>query len=177
MFLVPLVFKSKSKRKIVKMFSRRSSMYEEDEDRKEQNYPKISHQELMEATGGFNSSSLIGSGRFGQVYKGILKDNTKIAVKEFDTDPLRSVADRISRLSFLPLMQNGSLEDHLYPRDGVIHVNLVQLVSILSDVAEGLVYLHHYAPVKVAHCDLKPSNILLDDDMHAVLSDLVLLSW
>ncbi|KAJ0599228.1 putative protein kinase RLK-Pelle-LRR-XII-1 family [Helianthus annuus] len=198
MFLVPLVFKSKSKRKIVKMFSRRSSMYEEEDDeRKEQNYPKISHQELMEATGGFKSSSLIGSGRFGQVYKGILKDNTKIAVKVIsyvkaeeitasfnkECEVLKNIRHRnliriitiCSRPDFkalvLPLMQNGSLEDHLYPRGGVIHVNLVQLVSILSDVAEGLVYLHHYAPVKVAHCDLKPSNILLDDDMHAVLSD------
>ncbi|XP_076928235.1 putative leucine-rich repeat receptor-like serine/threonine-protein kinase At2g24130 [Bidens hawaiensis] len=196
MFLVPLVFKSKSKRKFVKMFSWKS-VYEEDDERKEQNYPKISYQELMEATGGFNSSSLIGSGRFGQVYKGILKDNTKIAVKVIsyvkaeeitasfnkECEVLKNIRHRnliriitiCSRSDFkalvLPLMQNGSLEDHLYPRDGVIHVDLVQLVRILSDVAEGLAYLHHYAPVKVAHCDLKPSNILLDDDMHAVLSD------
>ncbi|XP_076924715.1 putative leucine-rich repeat receptor-like serine/threonine-protein kinase At2g24130 [Bidens hawaiensis] len=196
MFLVPFVFKSKSKRKFVKMFSRKS-VYEEDDERKEQNYPKISYQELMEATGGFNSSSLIGSGRFGQVYKGILKDNTKIAVKVIsyvkaeeitssfnkECEVLKNIRHRnliriitiCSRSDFkalvLPLMQNGSLEDHLYPRDGVIRVDLVRLVRILSDVAEGLAYLHHYAPVKVAHCDLKPSNILLDDDMHAVLSD------
>ncbi|XP_076926555.1 putative leucine-rich repeat receptor-like serine/threonine-protein kinase At2g24130 [Bidens hawaiensis] len=196
MFLVPFVFKSKSKRKFVKMFSR-NSVYEEDDERKEQNYPKISYQELMEATGGFNSSSLIGSGRFGQVYKGILKDNTKIAVKVIsyvkaeeitasfnkECEVLKNIRHRnliriitiCSRSDFkalvLPLMQNGSLEDHLYPCDRVIRVDLVQLVRILSDVAEGLAYLHHYAPVKVAHCDLKPSNILLDDDMHAVLSD------
>ncbi|KAK1429752.1 hypothetical protein QVD17_11970 [Tagetes erecta] len=196
--MTPVVFKSKSKRKFSKIFSRKS-VYDEDEnnERKEQNYPKISHQELMEATEGFNSSSLIGSGRFGKVYKGVLKDNTKIAVKVIsyvkmeqivssfnkECEVLKNIRHRnliriitiCSRPDFkalvLPLMQNGSLEDHLYPCDGVIRVNLVQLVRILSDVAEGLAYLHHYAPIKVAHCDLKPSNILLDDDMHAVLSD------
>ncbi|KAL8223095.1 hypothetical protein R6Q57_020494 [Mikania cordata] len=196
MSMIPLVMKSKSKRKFSKLFSRKS-VYEEDDERKDQNYPKISHQELMEATGGFNSSSLIGSGRFGQVYKGILRDNTKIAVKVMsyvktdeiissfnkECEVLKNIRHRnliriitiCSRPDFkalvLPLMQKGSLENHLYPRDGVVHVDLVQLVRILSDVAEGLAYLHHYAPVKVAHCDLKPSNILLDDDMHAVLSD------
>ena len=48
---------------------------------------------------------------------------------------------------------------------------MVQLVSICSDVAEGIAYLHHYSPVKVVHCDLKPSNILLDDDMTALVTD------
>ena len=40
-----------------------------------------------------------------------------------------------------------------------------------SNVAEGMAYLHHHAPVKVVHCDLKPSNVLLDGDMTAVVSD------
>ncbi|CAH1449272.1 unnamed protein product [Lactuca virosa] len=173
--------------------------YEEndEEERNEQNYPKISHQELMAATNGFSRSNLIGTGQFGQVYKGILKDNTKIAVKVIsytkteessgsfkrECEVLKNTRHRnliriktiCSRPDFkalvLPLMQNGSLEDHLYPNDGLSRVNLVQMVRILSDVAEGLAYLHNYAPVKVAHCDLKPSNILLDDDMNAIVSD------
>jgi serine/threonine protein kinase len=73
----------------------------------------------------------------------------------------------------LPLMPNGSLESRLYPPDGAPGrgLDLAQLVSIASDVAEGLAYLHHYAPVRVVHCDLKPSNVLLDDDMTAVVAD------
>jgi serine/threonine protein kinase len=34
-----------------------------------------------------------------------------------------------------------------------------------------MAYLHHYAPVRVVHCDLKPSNVLLDNEMRAVISD------
>ncbi|GJW25602.1 putative leucine-rich repeat receptor-like serine/threonine-protein kinase [Tanacetum coccineum] len=197
--LIPVFLKSKSKNKFSKVFSRKIGHEEDKENEsKEHNYPKISHQELMEATNGFNGSSLIGAGQFGQVYKGILKDNTKIAVKVIsyaksakisesfnrECEVLKNTRHRnliriitiCSRPDFkalvLPLMPNGSLEDHLYPSDhGLSHLDLVQMVRILSDVAEGLVYLHHYAPVKVAHCDLKPSNILLDDDMNAMLSD------
>ncbi|KAG6587805.1 putative leucine-rich repeat receptor-like serine/threonine-protein kinase, partial [Cucurbita argyrosperma subsp. sororia] len=181
---------------------------EEEAERKERKYPRISYGQLVEATGGFSSSSLIGSGRFGDVYKGILADNTKIAVKVLN--PIRTTGEitgsfkrecqvlkrtrhrnlmkiitTCSRPDFkalvLPLMSNGSLESHMYPRQGQeqeqeqepnwCKIDLVQVVSICSDVAEGVAYLHHHSPVKVVHCDLKPSNILLDADMTALVTD------
>ncbi|XP_037425024.1 putative leucine-rich repeat receptor-like serine/threonine-protein kinase At2g24130 [Triticum dicoccoides] len=73
----------------------------------------------------------------------------------------------------LPLMTNGSLESHLYPCDGGPGrgMDLAWLIGIAGGIAEGLTYLHHYAPVRVIHCDLKPSNVLLDDDMTAVVAD------
>jgi serine/threonine protein kinase len=73
----------------------------------------------------------------------------------------------------LPLMPNGSLENRLYPRDGSAGrgMELARLLAIAGNVAEGLAYLHHYAPVRVVHCDLKPSNVLLDDEMTAVVAD------
>ncbi|XP_051135445.1 putative leucine-rich repeat receptor-like serine/threonine-protein kinase At2g24130, partial [Andrographis paniculata] len=77
----------------------------------------------------------------------------------------------------LPYMANGSLDARLYPhvendlRSGSSDLNLVQRVNICSDIAEGMAYLHHHSPVKVIHCDLKPSNILLNDDMTALVSD------
>ncbi|KAL5199304.1 hypothetical protein ABZP36_020507 [Zizania latifolia] len=81
----------------------------------------------------------------------------------------------------LPLMPHGSLEDHLYPSHSGHNagapaaagagLDFGRLMSIVSDIAEGLAYLHHYAPVRVVHCDLKPSNVLLDAAMRAVISD------
>ncbi|GFY80975.1 leucine-rich receptor-like protein kinase family protein [Actinidia rufa] len=73
-------------------------------------------------------------------------------------------------------MPNGSLENHLYPSHSSSHgLDLAQLVSIFSDVAEGVAYLHHHSPVRVVHCDLKPSNILLDPDLTALVTDYGLL--
>ncbi|KZV33987.1 leucine-rich repeat receptor-like serine/threonine-protein kinase [Dorcoceras hygrometricum] len=194
----PLVQRAKRRRQLP-ISDHVKDIPDDEESRDEVKYPRISRRQLIEATGGFSSSSLIGSGTFGHVYKGILHDNTSIAVKVLhskvageiitgsfkrECQVLKTTRHRnliriittCSRPDFkalvLPLMGNGSLEKHLYPNHGTKHVlNLVQLVSICSDVAEGMSYLHHYSPVKVVHCDLKPSNILLDDDMRALVTD------
>ncbi|XP_010909830.2 uncharacterized protein [Elaeis guineensis] len=75
----------------------------------------------------------------------------------------------------LEFMENGSLEQWLHPkvneRSSMRILNLEQRVSIAIDVASALDYLHHHSPVPIVHCDLKPSNILLDDDMTAHVSD------
>lgn len=173
--------------------SNAKAIQDEEEGIKEIKYPRIYHRELVEATGGFSASSLIGSGTFGRVYKGVLKDGTRIAVKVLysiareisgsfkrECQVLKTTRHRnliriittCSRPDFkalvLPLMPNGSLKNHLHPSHGL---DLVQLVNICSDIAEGMAYLHHHSPVKVVHCDLKPSNILLDDAMTAFVTD------
>lgn len=196
MFGYQIAHKAKVQRRLT-MVSR-NDFEDDEEETKELKYPRISYKQLIEATGGFSASSLIGSGRFGHVYKGVLRDNTRIAVKVLDT----ATADEISgsfkrefqilkrtrhrnliriiticskqqfKALVLPLMPNGSLERHLYPSHALSQrLNLVQIVRICSDVAEGMAYLHHYSPVRVVHCDLKPSNILLDDDMTALVTD------
>jgi Leucine-rich repeat (LRR) protein len=165
----------------------------------ERDHPRVSYRELAEATRGFEPSSLIGAGRFGRVYEGTLRDGTRVAVKVLDPKGggevsrsfkrecqvlrrtrhrnLVRVVTTCSQPDFhalvLPLMPNGSLESRLYPADGGPGrgLGLAQVVAIAGDVAEGLAYLHHYAPVRVVHCDLKPSNVLLDDDMTAVVAD------
>ncbi|KAK3031772.1 hypothetical protein RJ639_037069 [Escallonia herrerae] len=194
---LPLVLKSKFRRR-VGIFNHGIIEDEEKETKDLKYYPKISYQQLIEATGGFSSTNLIGSSQFGRVYKGILTNNTSIAVKVIDSklggeisksfkrecEVLKRTRHRnlirimtiCSRPDFkalvLPLMPNGSLETHLYPSHGLsLGLDLFQLVKIGSDVAEGLAYLHHNCPVKVVHCDLKPSNILLDNDMTALVTD------
>ncbi|OEL22198.1 putative LRR receptor-like serine/threonine-protein kinase [Dichanthelium oligosanthes] len=72
-------------------------------------------------------------------------------------------------------MANGSLEDWLYPdtndESGKRHLNLYQRVTILLDVACALDYIHCHGPAPAAHCDVKPSNVLLDADMVAHVGD------
>uniref|UniRef100_J3N936 Receptor kinase-like protein Xa21 n=1 Tax=Oryza brachyantha TaxID=4533 RepID=J3N936_ORYBR len=69
-------------------------------------------------------------------------------------------------------MPNGSLEDWLHPHtDNPEYLNLLERVSILLDVAHALDYLHCHGPTPVVHCDLKPSNVLLDADMIAHVGD------
>ncbi|TKY54669.1 putative leucine-rich repeat receptor serine/threonine-protein kinase [Spatholobus suberectus] len=190
-FRYSMVIKSKVRKRFA--IVSRGDLEDVEEGTKELKYPRISYRQLREATGRFSASSLIGSGRFGQVYKGMLQDNTRIAVKVLDTTAgeisrsfrrecqiLKKIRHRnliriiticcrpeFNALVF-PLMPNGSLERHLYPSQ---RLDVVQLVRICSDVAEGMSYLHHYSPVKVVHCDLKPSNILLDEDMTALVTD------
>lgn len=163
------------------------------------NFPRITYRELEECTGGFHEGRLIGSGGYGRVYKGTLRDGTLVAVKVLrlqtgnstksfnkECQVLKRIRHRnliriitaCSRPDFkavvLPFMANGSLESHLHPndQDSELHeLSLLQRVNICSDVAEGMAYLHHHSPVRVIHCDLKPSNVLLNDDMTALVSD------
>ncbi|KAJ0075835.1 hypothetical protein Patl1_34780 [Pistacia atlantica] len=69
----------------------------------------------------------------------------------------------------LPYLANGSLDSLLGSNSS--DLTLIEMVNICSDIAEGMAYLHHYSPVRVIHCDLKPSNVLLNDEMTAVVSD------
>ncbi|KAM3394283.1 putative LRR receptor-like serine/threonine-protein kinase [Capsicum galapagoense] len=154
---------------------------------------RISYYELIQATDALSESNLIGTGSFGSVYKGVLKSGTAIAVKvfnlqldaafnSFDTEcevlcslhhrnPVEVITS-CSNLEFkalvLDYMPNESLEKYLYSHNYFLDIK--QRLSIMIDVACALEYLHHGC-TSVIHCDLKPSNVLLDEDMVAHLSD------
>ncbi|XP_020236210.1 probable LRR receptor-like serine/threonine-protein kinase At3g47570 isoform X2 [Cajanus cajan] len=72
-------------------------------------------------------------------------------------------------------MRNGSLEQWLHPRilsgEHSRTLNLDQRLNIMIDVAFALHYLHHECEQSIIHCDLKPSNVLLNEDMIAHVSD------
>ncbi|KAF5453646.1 hypothetical protein F2P56_028537, partial [Juglans regia] len=73
-------------------------------------------------------------------------------------------------------MPNGSLEKWLYPERGnheneSRNLNLLERLNIVMDVASALHYLHDHSEPPIIHCDLKPSNVLLDTDMTAHVSD------
>ncbi|KAG8056803.1 hypothetical protein GUJ93_ZPchr0002g24186 [Zizania palustris] len=160
-------------------------------------YPRITYRELVEATEEFSPDRLVGTGSYGRVYRGTLRDGTMVAVKVLQLQTGNStksfnrecqVLKRIRHRNLmrivtacslpdfkalvLPFMANGSLERCLYAAAGqTAELSLLQRVNICSDIAEGMAYLHHHSPVKVIHCDLKPSNILINDDMTALVSD------
>ncbi|GKV21181.1 hypothetical protein SLEP1_g31181 [Rubroshorea leprosula] len=77
------------------------------------------------------------------------------------------------------LMPNGSLENWLHSssqetnigQSRVQNLNLLQRISIAIDVASALDYLHHHCVEPIVHCDLKPSNVLLDNDMIGHVAD------
>ncbi|EOY13269.1 Leucine-rich repeat protein kinase family protein, putative [Theobroma cacao] len=69
----------------------------------------------------------------------------------------------------LEFMPNGSLEKWLYSHN--YFLDMLHRLNIMIDVAAALEYLHHGQTIPVAHCDLKPSNVLLDEDMVAHLAD------
>ncbi|CDP07950.1 unnamed protein product [Coffea canephora] len=155
---------------------------------------RVSYEEILEATDSFSSSNLLGTGSFGSVFKGTLLDGSKVAVKVFhlqfmdltksfdaECEVLASIrhrnlikilsccVNRDFRALVLEYMPNGSLEKWLHSENYFLDV--VQRFKIIVDVAFALEYLHHDHAPDVVHCDLKPSNILLDEDMVAHVCD------
>ncbi|MBA0788683.1 hypothetical protein Gotri_026347 [Gossypium trilobum] len=117
-------------------------------------------------------------GSFGYVYKGILEANGAVI--------LVKVLTAISGIDYkwhdfkalvYVFMENGSLEDWLHPSVGMNKVetmrnlNFFQRLNVAIDVAHALEYLHHRCETPIIHCDLKPSNVLLDGEMVGHISD------
>ncbi|XP_058213903.1 putative receptor-like protein kinase At3g47110 isoform X2 [Rhododendron vialii] len=76
----------------------------------------------------------------------------------------------------LEFMCNGSLEQWLHPgpneeNEANKSLKFIQRLNIAVDVASALEYLHHHCEIPIVHCDLKPSNVLLDYDMTAHVGD------
>ncbi|XP_022738738.1 probable LRR receptor-like serine/threonine-protein kinase At3g47570 isoform X2 [Durio zibethinus] len=151
----------------------------------------ILYQEIALATDGFSESNLLGTGGFGSVYKGTMKEEKNVAIKVFNMHTeraIRSFEDESKLLSIihhpnivklinscrdddfkalvLEYMPNGTLDKWLYTHN--YFLNLLQRLDVMIEVASAMLYLHARHAV---HFDLKPSNILLDEDMVAHVSD------
>ncbi|KAL4600575.1 hypothetical protein ACB092_11G208700 [Castanea dentata] len=139
----------------------------------------ISYQSLLNATNRFSSTDLIGAGSFGSMYKGILDHVGHIvAIKVLNL--LRHGASKSHDFKTLvyEFMENGNLDEwlHLTPKTNETlekprNLSLLQRLNIAIDVANALDYLHHHCQTPIIHCDLKPSNVLLDVEMIGHVGD------
>lgn len=151
---------------------------------------------LEAATNHFHERSILGEGGRGVVYKARLSEKLLAAVKKWDDadqDAQREFENELNWLSKIQhqnvvtllgycihgqarylvyeMMQNGSLETQLH---GPTHGSALPWhlrMKIAVDVARGLEFLHERCNPPVVHRDLRSSNILLDSDFNAKLSD------
>ncbi|XP_044469134.1 probable LRR receptor-like serine/threonine-protein kinase At5g63710 isoform X2 [Mangifera indica] len=159
---------------------------------------RFSWRELQLATDNFSESNIIGQGGFGKVYKGVLSDNSKVAVKRLanyyspggEAAFLREVqlisvavhrnllqligfcTTPSERILVYPFMQNLSVAYRLRDlKPGEKDLDWPTRKRVAFGAAHGLEYLHEHCNPKIIHRDLKAANILLDDNFEAVLGD------
>ncbi|KAL3337238.1 hypothetical protein AABB24_029744 [Solanum stoloniferum] len=153
---------------------------------------RIPFSALQEATNNFNKNLLIGLGGFGMVYRGVPCDDTKVALKRCRPESSQGVEEFQTEIEMLShfrhpylvsligycdennvtilifeYMYNGNLSRHLYG-SYLPTMSLEQRLEICIGAARGLHYLHNNA---VIHRDVKSTNILLDENFVAKITD------
>ncbi|XP_010246967.1 PREDICTED: receptor-like kinase TMK4 [Nelumbo nucifera] len=155
---------------------------------------------LRQITNNFSEEKELGRGGFGIVYKGEMKDGTQVAVKRMESSLMGTkgmnefqseiaVLSKLRHRSLVALlghcingnerllvyeyMPQGTLGEHLFEWKTRRYPPLTwkQRVAIALDMARGVEYLHTLAQQSFIHRDLKPTNILLGDDMRAKVAD------
>ncbi|KAK4427363.1 U-box domain-containing protein 52 [Sesamum alatum] len=156
-------------------------------------YRRYTMDEIAVATNYFSSSEKVGEGGYGPVFKATL-DHTPVAIKVLRPDMSQGekqfhreveVLSRMRHPHMVILlgacpeygclvyeyMQNGSLEDRLFCRDGSRPLSWRARFRIAAEITTALNFLHRTRPEPLVHRDLKPANILLDKNYVSKISD------
>ncbi|KAA8517617.1 hypothetical protein F0562_015091 [Nyssa sinensis] len=151
--------------------------------------------EMALATEDFNISTQIGYGGYGKVYKGILSDNTIVAIKRAKEGSVQGRKEFLTEIEMLSrlhhrnlvslvgycdeegeqmlvyeFMPNGTLQDWLSAKSKE-PLNFGLRLAIALGSAKGILYLHTEADPPIFHRDIKASNILLDSKLTAKVAD------
>ncbi|GMG99806.1 hypothetical protein Nepgr_001646 [Nepenthes gracilis] len=153
--------------------------------------------DLEIATNRFSKENIIGEGGYGLVYRGSLINGTPVAVKKIlnnlgqaekefrvEVDAIGHVRHKnlvrllgyciegTHRMLVYEYVNNGNLEQWLH---GAMrqhgHLTWEARIKVLLGTAKALAYLHEAIEPKVVHRDIKSSNILIDDEFNAKVSD------
>ncbi|CAM8927308.1 unnamed protein product [Rhodiola kirilowii] len=154
-------------------------------------FKHFSYNELKKATKNFKVE--IGRGGSGTVFKGRLSDDRVVAVKRLGDmvqgeEVLWAEVRTIGKINHMNLVrmwgfcfekkhkllvyehiENLSLDKHLFLTEGCLEWS--ERFKVAIGTAKGLAYLHHECLEWVIHCDVKPENILLDEDFEPKIAD------
>ncbi|CAN4098073.1 unnamed protein product [Withania somnifera] len=136
-----------------------ANIYKKNEENKNIAAQTFTYRELATATKNFRQECLIGEGGFGRVYKGHLdRTGQNVAVKRLDRNGLQGNREFLVEVLMLSLLH---------------HDNLVNLIGYCADGEQRLRFtsICHWEPWRIIYLDLKSSNILLDKEYNAKLSD------
>ncbi|KAI3769364.1 hypothetical protein L6452_00465 [Arctium lappa] len=157
----------------------------------------FSLRQIKSATHNFDSANKIGEGGFGPVYKGVLSDGSEIAVKQLSARSKQGNREFVTEIGMISALQhpnlvklygcciegkelllvyeyleNNSLARALFGReDQKLNLDWPTRKKICMGIARGLAYLHEESRLKIVHRDIKATNVLLDRDLNAKISD------
>ncbi|XP_022715709.1 probable LRR receptor-like serine/threonine-protein kinase At1g07650 [Durio zibethinus] len=153
--------------------------------------------QMKVATNNFDGANKIGEGGFGAVYKGVLLDGTIIAIKKLSSKSRQGDREFLNELGMIAglqhpnlvrlygccvegtqlllvyeHMENNSLARALFgPTESQLKLDWPTRQKICLGIAKGLAFLHEESGLKIVHRDIKTTNVLLDGDLNAKISD------
>ncbi|KAJ3680186.1 hypothetical protein LUZ60_016464 [Juncus effusus] len=170
-------------------------LLEEMHSRHGQSFTIFSEEELKQATNNFDETNMIGEGGNGTVYKGTLKSNSVVTIKRCKTIDERQkkefgkemlILSQINHKNIvrirgccleveIPILvyefiSNGTLSNLIHAKHAS-RISLGTRLRIAKEAAEALAYLHSWASPPIVQRDVKSSNILLDENFMAKVSD------
>ncbi|KAL0900083.1 hypothetical protein Bca101_084044 [Brassica carinata] len=157
----------------------------------------FSLRQIKVATNNFDPANKIGEGGFGPVHKGTLTDGTVMAVKQLSSKSKQGNREFLNEIAMISALQhphlvklygccvegdqlllvyeyleNNSLARALFgPLETQIRLDWPTRQKICIGIARGLAYLHEESRLKIVHRDIKATNVLLDKELNAKISD------